>query len=159
MRKSWLYFAICLSVLIFVGCSSETEPAATAVPAQISSLPAGQPSSSQAVSPTGTPAPTATTVPTSTPTEVPTATPTATPSEGVMTGQVVEALAGNAAEIELLQVEDHSGRVWQFYTEGPIGIDAGHLLVHRDTNEEVEVVYEQKAGRLFALEVNDVLSR
>jgi len=155
MRKSWLFFAICLSVLIFMGCGSETETATTAVPTQ-SSAP---PTATSTVAPTSTASPTATTVPTPTQTEVPTATPTATPSEGVMTGQVVEALAGNAAEIELLQVEDHAGRVWQFYTEGPIGIDAGHLLVHRDTNEEVEVVYEQKAGRLFALEVNDVLSR
>jgi len=73
-----------------------------------------------------------------------------------MTGQVVDAIARNDAEIQLLQVMDESGRVWQFLTEGPIGIDAAHLLVHKDTNEGVEVVYTTKAGRLFALEVNDL---
>ena len=73
-----------------------------------------------------------------------------------MTGQVVDAVARNDAEIQPVQVEDESGRVWQFLTEGPIGIDAAHLLVHKETNEGVEVVYTTKAGRLFALEVNDL---
>ena len=74
-----------------------------------------------------------------------------------MTGLVVDAVARNGTEIELLQVRDANGKIWQFLTDGPIGIDAGHLLVHRDTNEGVEVVYLEKAGRLFALEVNDLV--
>jgi len=74
----------------------------------------------------------------------------------VITGQVVDALARNDTEIDLLQVEDAEGRIWQFITDGPIGVDAAHLLVHRDTNEGVEVVYETKAGRFFALQVNDL---
>lgn len=49
-----------------------------------------------------------------------------------MTGDVLEALARNPAEIELLWVRDTDGKLWEFATEGPIGIDAAHLLVHRD---------------------------
>jgi hypothetical protein len=45
--------------------------------------------------------------------------------------------------------------VWEFATEGPSGIDAAHLLVHRDIGAGVEVIYLEKDGRLIALQVND----
>jgi hypothetical protein len=73
----------------------------------------------------------------------------------VITGDVLEALARNPAEIELLWVRDTDGKLWEFATEGPIGIDAAHLLVHRDIGAGVEVVYLEKEGRLIALQVND----
>jgi len=66
-------------------------------------------------------------------------------------------LARNPLEIEMLQVRDIDGKVWEFTTEGPIGIDAAHLLVHREIGEEVEVVYLEKDGALIALQVNDFL--
>jgi hypothetical protein len=76
-----------------------------------------------------------------------------------MTGKVMDAVARNSVEIELLLVRDETGRVWEFVTEGPIGVDAGHLLVHRDTGEEVQVGYTKRDGSLIALEVNDLPSR
>ena len=69
---------------------------------------------------------------------------------------VVDAVARNATEIELLIVRALGGRVWEFETEGPIGIDAGHPLVHRDTEEGVEVGFLYRGDRLIALEVNDL---
>ena len=69
---------------------------------------------------------------------------------------MVNAVARNATEIELLVVPDSGGRVWEFKTEGPIGIDTGHLLVHRDTEEGVEVVFLDTGVRLIVLEVNDL---
>ena len=68
----------------------------------------------------------------------------------------MDAVARNATEIELLVVRAFGGRVWEFITEGPIGIDAAHLLVHRDSEEGVEVVFLDTGGRLIALEVNDL---
>ena len=38
-------------------------------------------------------------------------------------------------------MRDLDGKIWELVTEGSIGIDAGHLLAHRDTEEAVEVVY------------------
>jgi len=73
-----------------------------------------------------------------------------------MEGMVVDAVARNAAEIELLLVRHFSGETWEFVTEGPIGVDAAHLLVHRDTNQGVEVVFVEKGGRHVAFEVNDL---
>ena len=75
-----------------------------------------------------------------------------------MTGQVVDAVARDSVEIELLQVQDDAGRVWEFVTEGPIGIDAARLLVHRELGQGVEVVYTERNDRLIALEVNDLAS-
>ena len=73
-----------------------------------------------------------------------------------MTGFVVDAIERSATGIELLQVRDSNGRIWEFFTEGPIGIDAAHLRVHEETAEGVEVVYLEKDGSLVALEVNDI---
>ncbi len=56
----------------------------------------------------------------------------------------------------MLQVRDSNGRIWEFFTEGPIGIDVAHLRVHEETAEGVEVVYLEKDGSLVALEVNDI---
>ena len=53
-------------------------------------------------------------------------------------------------------MRDSNGRIWEFFTEGPIGIDVAHLRVHEETAEGVEVVYLEKDGSLVALEVNDI---
>jgi len=65
-----------------------------------------------------------------------------------MTGDVLEAVPRNLVEIEMLLVRDANGKMWEFATEGPIGIDAAHLLVHRDIGAGVEVIYLEKDGRL-----------
>jgi hypothetical protein len=74
-----------------------------------------------------------------------------------MTGDVLEAVPRNLVEIEveMLLVRDANGKVWEFATEGPIVIDAAHILVHRDIGAGVEVIYLEKDGRLIALRVND----
>jgi hypothetical protein len=72
-----------------------------------------------------------------------------------MTGDVLEAVPRNLVEIEMLLVRDADGKMWEFATEGPIGIYAGHLLVHRDIGAGVEVIYLEKDGRLIAPRVND----
>lgn len=131
-QKSWLLIALFLTSAVFVACGSETETVAVA--------PAAPTATQQA--PTNT--------------VVPTPTPTITPVQRLMTGLVVDAVARNATELELLVVRAFGGRVWEFETEGPIGIDAGHLLMHRDTEEGVEVVFLYRGDRLIALEVNDL---
>ena len=106
------------------------------------------------------PAESPTSVPILKPTEAPiptfVQTPTLVPIQLRMTGSVVDAIERSATEIELLQVRDSNGRIWEFFTEGPIGIDAAHLRVHEETAEGVEVVYLEKDGSLVALEVNDI---
>ena len=149
MPKSWLLIALGLAAIFFVACGSEAETA-TVAPAATQQTP------TQTAVPTDTPAPTLapTTAPTKTP--VPAPTPTIVPVLQVMEGFVVDAVARDAEEIELLVVRAFDGRIWEFVTEGPIGIDAAHLLVHRDTEEGVEVVFLDQGGRTIALEVNDL---
>ena len=64
-----------------------------------------------------------------------------------MTGDVLEAVPRNLFEIEMLLVRDTNGKVWEFATEGPIGIDAAHLLVHRDIGAGVEVIYLENGSK------------
>ena len=149
MRMSWLLIALCLTAAVLVACGSETGTA-TVAPTAAEQAP------TQSAVPTNTLAPTLAS--TATPTESPVSTPmpTIVPVQRVMKGFVVDAVARNAMEIELLVVRDSGGWTWEFVTEGPIGIDAGHLLVHRDTEEAVEVVFLDMGDRLIALEVNDL---
>ena len=73
-----------------------------------------------------------------------------------VTGTVVEAVDRNIVEIELLRVRDRSGRVWEFTTEGNVGINAAHLRQHQVLGDGVVVKYEAKGGRLIATEVRDL---
>ena len=73
-----------------------------------------------------------------------------------VTGIVVEAVDRNIVEIELLRVRDRSGRVWEFTTEGNVGINAAHLRQHQVLGDGVVVKYEAKGGRLIATEVRDL---
>ena len=156
MRRVWLFSAFCLSAVAFVGCGDSAiatipQPSST-VQQEPTKLP-GQTLRETAVTQT----PNSTTAPTLRPTAIP---PTeAAPVEQVMNGQVLDALARNPSEIELLLVQDAEGNVWQFATDGPIGIDAAHLLVHRDTGEEVEVIFVERDGSLIALQVNDYVTQ
>ena len=97
-------------------------------------------------------------LPTARPTEtpVPTPTPTIVPVLRLMAGFVVDVVERNATEIDLLVVRGYGGRIWEFTTEGPIGVDAAHLLVHRDTQDAVEVHFQFKGDRAIADKVLDL---
>ena len=78
--------------------------------------------------------------------------------EKVVTGLVVEAVERNLAEIELLRVRDGAGRVWEFSTDGSVGISAAHLRQHQVLGEKVTVTYKEKDGRLIAVDVRDAVA-
>jgi len=137
-------------------CTTDSETKTTleptAKPTTIHQAPTPVSDSTPAESPTAVPIlkPTKAPIPTFVPT------PILVPIQLRMTGFVVDAIERSVTEIELLQVRDSNGRIWEFFTEGPIGIDAAHLRVHQETAEGVEVVYLEKDGSLVALEVNDI---
>ena len=133
-------------------CATYSETKTTLEPTTIHQAPTLAPDARPAESPTSVPI----LKPTEAPIPIFVPTPTLVPIQLRMTGFVVDAIERSATEIELLQVRDSNGRIWEFFTEGPIGIDAAHLRVHEETAEGVEVVYLEKDGSLVALEVNDI---
>ena len=72
-----------------------------------------------------------------------------------VTGLVLEAVDRSLTEIELIRLRDDDGRVWEFSTEGPVGISAAHLLQHQLAGEKVLVTYREEDGRLIAVDVRD----
>ncbi|MCH8988714.1 MAG: hypothetical protein IIA92_07890 [Chloroflexi bacterium] len=70
-------------------------------------------------------------------------------------GLVLEAVERDLVEIELLRVRDDDGRVWEFSTEGPVGVSAAHLRQHQLAGEKVVVTYQEERGRLIAVDVRD----
>ena len=72
-----------------------------------------------------------------------------------VTGLVLEAVERDLTEIELLRVRDDDGRVWEFSTEGPVGVSAAHLRQHQLAGEKVLVTYREEGGRLIAVDVRD----
>ncbi len=72
-----------------------------------------------------------------------------------VTGLVLEAVERDLTEIELLRVRDDDGRVWEFSTEGPVGVSAAHLRQHQLAGEKVLVTYREEGGRLIAVDVGD----
>ena len=76
-------------------------------------------------------------------------------SDKQMAGLVLEAVERNLVEIELLRVRDEDGRVWEFTTEGNVGISAAHLRQHLLLGERVSVTYRREGGRLIAMDVGD----
>ena len=72
-----------------------------------------------------------------------------------VTGLVLEAVERNLAEIETLRLQDDDGRVWEFSTQGPVGISAAHLRQHQLAGERVIVRYRETDGRLIAFDVKD----
>ena len=75
--------------------------------------------------------------------------------EKSVTGMVVEAVERDLVEIELLRVRDAGGKVWEFTTEGPVGINASHLRQHQVLGEMVVVTYTEENGSLIATDVSD----
>ena len=75
--------------------------------------------------------------------------------EKSVTGLVVEAVERNLVEIELLRVRDRAGRIWEFTTEGNVGTSAAHLRQHQVLGDGVVVKYEERDGRLIAIDVRD----
>jgi hypothetical protein len=76
--------------------------------------------------------------------------------EKSVTGLVLEAVERDLVEIELLRVRDAAGRVFEFTTEGPVGINAAHLRQHQVLGERVVVTYTEENGSLIATDVSDV---
>ena len=73
--------------------------------------------------------------------------------EKTVTGLVIEAVERDLVEIELLRVRDLDGTVWEFSTEGPVGISAAHLRQHQVLGESVIVTYRKYRGNLIATDV------
>ena len=155
-RKIWFLIVILLIGVAVAACTTYSETKTTLEPTAESTTIHQAPT----LAPDVTPAESSTAVPILKPTEAssPTFVPTPilVPIQLLMTGFVVDSIERSAMEIGLLQVRDSNGRIWEFFTEGPIGIDAAHLRVHEETAEGVEVVYLEKDGSLVALEVNDI---
>ena len=78
--------------------------------------------------------------------------------EKSVTGLVLEAVERDLVEIELLRVRDADGRVFEFTTKGPVGINAAHLRQHQVLGEKVTVTYKEKDGRLIAVDVRDAVA-
>ena len=78
--------------------------------------------------------------------------------EKTVTGLVLEVVGRNLVEIELLRVRDRSGRIWEFTTEGNIGISAAHLKQHQVLGQGVVVVYNEEDGQSIASEVRDLVT-
>ena len=106
MRKSWLLIVRWLLAADLAGRGGGTETETTILSTQAPAEPTE--------TPTDTPVPPPASIPTAKPTDDPTPTPTVVRLSilRLMTGQVVDAVARNSVEIELLQVQDDAGRVW-----------------------------------------------
>jgi len=78
--------------------------------------------------------------------------------EKTVTGLVLEVVGRNLVEIELLRVRDRSGRIWEFTTEGNIGISAAHLKQHQVLGQGVVVIYNDEDGQSIASEVRDLVT-
>ena len=74
-----------------------------------------------------------------------------------VTGLVIEAVERDLVEIELLRVRDSDGRLWEFSTDGPVGISASHLRQHQVLGEGVVVTYREYRGSLIATDVRDAM--
>ena len=75
-----------------------------------------------------------------------------------VTGLVLEVAGRDVIEIESLRLRDDDGRVWEFATEGPVGLSAAHLRQHQLAGEKVVVTYRAKDGRLIASDIRDAPS-
>jgi hypothetical protein len=76
--------------------------------------------------------------------------------EKTVTGRVLEAVERDLVEIGLLRVRDADGRIFEFTTKGPVGINAAHLRQHQVLGERVVVTYTEENGSLIATDVRDV---
>lgn len=75
--------------------------------------------------------------------------------EQVITGRVIDAIARDIVEIELLTVRDADSQVWEFTTIGPVGISVGHLRQHQALGAKIQVTFRKIGGQLIASDVRD----
>ena len=73
-----------------------------------------------------------------------------------VTGLVLETVDRSLTEVESLRLRDDEGRVWEFFTQGPVGTTGAHLRQHQLAGEKVRVTYRDEGGRLIASNVRDV---
>jgi len=57
----------------------------------------------------------------------------------------------------LLTVRDAQSHIWEFTTEGPVGISVGHLRQHQALAEKIQVTYHKVDGILIATDVRDAV--
>ena len=70
-------------------------------------------------------------------------------------GQIVEVVARNIAEIELLTIRDDTGRGYTFTTEGYVEVTPSHLKEHQLLGQSVLVSYVERDGLLVAVKIED----
>ena len=70
-------------------------------------------------------------------------------------GQIVEVVARNIAEIELLTIRDNTGREYTFTTEGAVEFTPPHLKEHQLLGQSALIKYVGQGGRLVAVEIGD----
>jgi hypothetical protein len=70
-------------------------------------------------------------------------------------GQIVEVVARNIAEIELLTIRDNTGREYTFTTEGAVEFTPSHLKEHQLLGQSALIKYVEQGGRLVAVEIGD----
>jgi len=77
--------------------------------------------------------------------------------EQVVVGRVVDAIARDIVEIESLTVRDADSQIWEFTTNGPVGISVGHLRQHQALGAKIEVTYRKIGGQFIAFDVRDAV--
>ena len=70
-------------------------------------------------------------------------------------GQIVEVVARNIAEIELLTIRDDTGREYTFTTEEAVEFTPSHLKEHQLLGQSVLIKYVDQGGRFVAVEMGD----
>ena len=77
--------------------------------------------------------------------------------EQVVIGRVVDVIARNIVEIQLLTVQDADDQIWEFTTTDYVGVSAGHLRQHQVLGEKIQVTYRKIGGQLNASDVRDAV--
>ena len=70
-------------------------------------------------------------------------------------GQVVEVVARNFSELELLRIRDDEGREYVFETEGFVGFTPSHVREHQLLGQSLLVTYEERGDTLVAVRLED----
>ena len=76
-------------------------------------------------------------------------------SADTVRGVIVEVADRNLAEIESLTIRDDDGLLWTFTTTEALEKNGAHLRLHQVLGQTIEVRFENRAGRLLALELRD----
>lgn len=70
-------------------------------------------------------------------------------------GQIIDVVARNLAEIELLTIRDDAGQLYTFTSEGFVQFTPSHLKEHQLFGQPVLVTYVEQEGRLVAVKIGD----